>query len=90
MKSQSNSVIFKKDSIIILYHGEQITHAELDERYGDYTAPYAVMTRGSDRIPQEDFQYEDGACTRCVGALANSKPRENQNNARLRTKGKPG
>ena len=60
----SNEVVFKRGQKIADYHGKKITHAELNRRYGDLTAPYA-LTNGKTR------GVEDGACHRGVGNLPN-------------------
>lgn len=52
------------DSIAML-RGEKVTKAELDRRYGDYTAPYGVTLSRTD--------IEDGATARYVGHFANTR-----------------
>lgn len=82
MKSAGNTVVFREGERIVLYHGERIEEAELVERYGDKTGPYALEVSNENVTPGERI-YEDGACKRCVGSLANSKKRERDNNAEL-------
>jgi hypothetical protein len=67
------STVFKKGDKIIEYKGEQITNQEFDDRYLEHTAPYAVKINKN--------LYEDCACERGVGSLANTYP--NHNNATL-------
>ena len=45
------------------YGGEPVTTADLTARYGAYTAPYGLHSRGP--------YYEDAACRRGAGSLAN-------------------
>jgi hypothetical protein len=71
-KGAANEILFRKDDKIIEYYGERITQAELDERYGDYTAPYAIDIG-------DDNDYEDAACQRGIGAMANHAPKARSN-----------
>ena len=64
----ANDIIFWRGDKIVDYLGERITREQLDARYGQYTAPYAI---GHGR----DF-YEDSACFRGAGSLINHKPRQ--------------
>jgi hypothetical protein len=66
-------IIFKKGDKIIQYNGELISNQDLNDRYLEYTAPYAVKIN-------KDLLC-DGACNRGVGSLANTFP--NHNNATL-------
>lgn len=61
-----NDIVFRTGDLIIEYGGEAIDTATLDHRYGDYTAPYGLKRQSN--------QYEDAACRRGVGSLANHKP----------------
>jgi hypothetical protein len=65
-----NEVVFRAGDIIIEYDGEKVPNDDLDERYGDYTAPYGLK-HGSN--------VEDGACRRGAGTLANHAPRSRAN-----------
>lgn len=57
-------VVFKKGEAICEYAGELLTKGQLDDRYGDFTAPYAAdVGSAGDAI--------DAACVRSVGAMAN-------------------
>jgi len=74
--TKSQDIVFKKNdrilSNITLYNGEKVTGKELDKRYGDDTAPYGI---GMGSV------YEDGACVRGAGSMANHSPK--QANAKL-------
>lgn len=61
-KGQPNDIVFRKNDVIIDYAGEAITEAELNQRYGNYTAPYALQSR---------HYIEDAACRRGAGAMVN-------------------
>lgn len=58
-----NEIIFHRGDTIIEYHGESVSSADLDDRYGDYTAPYAIQ--------HSRHRFEDAACWRGIGAMAN-------------------
>lgn len=60
---EQNEIIFRKDDVIAKYDGELINRAELQHRYGDNTAPYAI------KISQD--KYIDAALERGVMSLAN-------------------
>jgi hypothetical protein len=70
-KADDDAIIFRKGSAIIKYEGEVIDDEELVDRYGPYTAPYAVMSKNDSNV--------DCACERGVGSNANTNP--NHNNA---------
>jgi hypothetical protein len=74
-KKEKGEIIFRpKDrEAIISYGGEVIDEDELNHRYGEYTAPYALEVKKD--------KYLDGACRRGVGSLINSGGK--RNNARL-------
>ncbi len=57
-----NDIVFRKHDVIIEYAGEVITEAELNQRYGNYTAPYALQSK---------HHIEDAACRRGAGAMVN-------------------
>ena len=65
-------VVFRKGEPIAWYRGEYVTDDELQNRYDDYTGPYAV--NDSEDRPM------DGALRRGVGALMNQGSR-GENNA---------
>lgn len=56
-------ILFRTGDTIIKYEGEVIDQPELERRYGVYTAPYGVALHR--------HMFEDGACVRGVGNLAN-------------------
>lgn len=60
-----NDVLFRKNDIIVEYSGEVINKTELSNRYGHDTAPYTVM------LNEKLGRYEDAACQRGTGAIAN-------------------
>ena len=68
-------ILFRPKQLIITYGGEQIDQRELNDRYGEGTAPYAV------EVSKRRGLYEDGACGRGVGANVNTFTRHQ--NARL-------
>lgn len=61
-----NDVVFLRNTDICPYYGNIIDKVELDRRYGNYTAPYAIEI-SKNRI-------EDGAAKRGIGSLINHKP----------------
>ena len=68
--------IFKKDQKIIDFIGEVITNEEKQERYGEYTTPYALQVGANTVI--------DPALVRGVASLSNHKP-QSYANAKLST-----
>ena len=60
---------------IIEYKGEEINQNILDSRYGMYTAPYAIQNE------QKRGVFEDGACRRGIGSIANHPDRGQKANA---------
>jgi SET domain-containing protein len=52
--------------LIIEYDGELVTDDQLTQRYGEWTAPYALAYR----IGKHD-KHEDAACSRGLGAIVN-------------------
>ena len=72
-KKDANAIIFKKGDKIMEYKGELITNDELEERYGNKTAPYSVKIN-------KDL-YQDCSCKRGSASIANTYP--NHNNATL-------
>jgi len=58
----NNEIIFKKGDVICEYGGEIITYAELDDRYGDFTGPYAMHLSNQ--------TVQDCACKRDIGSIA--------------------
>lgn len=64
--SPQTPFVFDKDDIICEYDGEFISRSTLDNRYGEYTAPYAIAIRTGNNP-----RYEDAALHRGIGSLAN-------------------
>jgi len=71
----NNDIVFRgsreKGDRIIAYNAELISGVEIEERYGEFTAPYAV------EINKE--LVEDGACWRSAGSIANHKSHSRAN-----------
>lgn len=59
----ANAIIFKKGDNIVKYEGEKISHEATEGRYGNSTAPYTIYVK--------DNLYEDAACVRGIGSIAN-------------------
>lgn len=57
-----NDIVFRSGDVVVDYSGESITERVLQNRYGEYTAPYGL---------REGNQIEDGACLRGAGTIAN-------------------
>jgi hypothetical protein len=70
-----NGVIFRRNDPIIEYIGETIDSVELNRRYHQHTAPYAIQVRGNNNNPL----YIDAATIRGVGSLSNHIARRDQN-----------
>lgn len=69
--TNNKDIVFKPNDNIIAYRGEIINTKELEERYEDKTAPYAVMINKTSFI--------DAGCERGVGSFANHKSRSSAN-----------
>lgn len=67
--------VFKKDQLITIYEGENISNAQKNRLYGNKTAPYAVQIKN-------DF-HVDAACLRSVGSLANRSLSGQPNNSKF-------
>jgi len=75
-KSQpQNAIIFKKNQRITEYKGEILTRNELEDRYGNKTAPYGLAINHN--------AYEDCACRRRIGSLSNTGNKKRDNNAQF-------
>jgi SET domain-containing protein len=61
-RAAGNAILFRRGEKIIVYDGEVVTQAQLQRRYGNFTAPYAIS--------QGKFA-EDSACRRGAGSLSN-------------------
>ena len=70
---ENNEIVFKKGTVICEYGGEFITYDELDDRYGDYTGPYAMHLSNQ--------TVQDCTCKRDVGSIANTANVKKNNNA---------
>lgn len=68
-------LMFKKGDTIAQYDGETVTKAELDRRYGQYTAPYGLQANRK--------AFEDGACHRGIGSLINAVHHQKDGNVLL-------
>ena len=66
---EPNDIIYKKGDKILFYYGEKLSEREYQQRYGAFTAPYAI---GSHIRP--DAPVVDAALFRTISALANHKP----------------
>ena len=66
--ADDNAIVFKKDETICPYDGEIIDQSTLINRYGEYTAPYGLLTKSNPP------RYEDAATHRGVGSLINHLP----------------
>jgi hypothetical protein len=74
LKMKMKMKLFKKGNVICEYGGEVIPYAELDDRYGEFTGPYAIMQLSNQTV-------QDCACKRDVGSIANSANLKKNNNA---------
>lgn len=72
---EPNEIVFRNGDKIVNYDGEVLPEREIDNRYGDYTAPYALQ------LPNDRFI--DAALVRGLGSHANSKATLSQCNAKL-------
>jgi hypothetical protein len=63
-KRQAGDPVFLPGAIICHYNGEPIDAAEVQQRYGEATAPYVVQT-------SDDHSFADAACRRGIGSLPN-------------------
>lgn len=59
-----NEILYRPGERICEYKGERLTGAQIEERYGDFTAPYGLNVH--------DDVHIDGALVRGVANLANS------------------
>lgn len=69
--TEPNAVIFRTGQTIVKYEGEVLRTAEVERRYGEYTAPYAAKMNDNNII--------DSACLRGVGSLINHAPEARKN-----------
>jgi hypothetical protein len=59
----ANAIVFRRNEIICPYNGEITNQDILTERYGDYTAPYAISI--------DNENAEDAAFVRGIGSVIN-------------------
>ena len=69
--TNNKDIVFKSNDNIITYRGQPVSADDLEQRYGNKTAPYAVMINKSSFI--------DAGCERGVGSFANNKARSKAN-----------
>jgi hypothetical protein len=79
-KQSANAIIFRPQDTIINYVGEHLSKRSLDNRYGDYTAPYAIALSKTRVI--------DSACKRGVASLANTNNKNKLNASFVKDKNK--
>jgi len=65
---------FKKNEVLGEYYGEELSAKQLTERYGQSTAPYALLAGG---------KIIDSACKRSLMSVANAKKNLEQANAKF-------
>ena len=70
-KKEPNDIIFRENDTIVKYEGEVLTQRIINERYSQYTAPYAAKIN--------DNNIVDSACLRGVGSLINHATSKNAN-----------
>ncbi len=75
----AQDIVFREGDTIVRYEGEAISRAELQDRYGDKTAPYAFSLSTNRAI--------DAAGHRGIGSLANRAPPASRNNATFTSTG---
>ena len=64
------SVVFRKGEVVVYYGGDQCSEKTMNERYGEFTAPYG-FEGGGKKGSKTNY---DGACNRGLGTLVNHKP----------------
>lgn len=65
------TIVFKKNQRIMEYKGERVNSKELDVRYGDSTAPYALL------LNHKRGAVIDAACKRGIAAFVNHRVNAN-------------
>jgi hypothetical protein len=70
-----NEIVFRKGARLLHYEGEELSLAEVEERYGQHTAPYGLQTSRTTAT--------DAALERGLASQANSQRRLRDCNARL-------
>lgn len=78
-----DNIIFKKDLVMFIYDGEQMSIDEVNKRYGiNNTAPYVVHSLV--KTINLEALYIDSSLIRSIGSLINCS--DNQNKANLKLK----
>ncbi len=72
-----NDIVFRNNDKIVVYNGVIKTPEQMTEHYGEYTAPYGMSIRGTNRVI-------DSGDKRGVGSLINHKNQLNQINCRFK------
>ena len=75
---------FKANDRVVPYDGEIVTKETLQQRYGDYTAPYAL------ELSKSTNRNVDAACSRGIGSYTNHKIRPQSNSKFTVYKGRAG
>jgi len=63
--------VFRKGQKIVEYIGEHLSKEEVEYRYDEFTAPYAIQCGPDD--------YIDAALIRCAASVANTAPKKQCN-----------
>ncbi len=71
----ANAIVFRPKQKIVNYVGQILTNDEIDERYDDYTAPYALQLGANRNV--------DASLLRGLASQANAKRTLSQCNAKL-------
>lgn len=71
IKENNDFIVYRKNQKICPFDGEVITKEVLDDRYGEYTAPYAIEIHND--------MVEDGATKRGIGSIINHQPNARTN-----------
>lgn len=74
LKKSNGVPVFLPNDFICNYNGKRLTQRNLEKRYGEYTAPYVVLTA-------DDHSYADAACYRGIGSLPNHTTKLGERNA---------
>ncbi len=77
-KKGPDDIVFRTNDKVIEYDAERVNLHTLDERYGEHnTAPYGMEVSKNKDI------YEDGACERTAGTIANQGKTKRDNNCKF-------
>lgn len=69
----ANEIVFRTGDKIAAYDGEALTDDQLQDRYGDFTAPYTLNVRR----PRQRRTNLDAACERSLGSMFNHRRNAN-------------